>query len=93
VETQIRKHTHTHTHARTHRERTHYANGDYMLGFSGELGFLDSDLFSYWKGFHIYTSPSLSDSLRLTIDMVDSLSSYNCRVQIEIWLIDRDPHN
>ena len=25
-------------------------------GFSGELGFLDSDLLSHWKSFNIYTS-------------------------------------
>jgi len=34
---------------------------------------------------------SLSDSLRPIVDVVDLFSSYNCRVQIEIWL--RDSHN
>jgi len=38
-------------------------------------------------------SPSLSDSPHPIVDAADLFPSYNCRVQIGIWLINWDSHN
>ena len=38
-------------------------------------------------------SSSLSSSLRPVVDVIDLFLRYNCQVQIEIWLRDRDTRN
>jgi len=38
-------------------------------------------------------SSSLSGSLRSDVDVVDLFPNCNCRVQMGIWLRDRDSHN